>query len=102
MIFPTASDMVRPIRLPESIRQWAWESLHGKYGDEAMRYNSVSMDDFPEFDALDDLKKYDAAITQIAACAPIRICPHERVSGSATLGAAPTRETVHIRPTAIP
>ena len=88
MIFPTASSTPRPIRLSEEIRDWAWRSLHGQYGDEAIRNDSVSLDDFENFEALSSLQRYDAAIQKIARCAPLRICPEERVCGAATLGLA--------------
>ena len=49
MIFPTASLTKRPIRLSEEIRDWAWRSMHGEYGDEALRHMSVSLDDIDDF-----------------------------------------------------
>ena len=36
MVFPTASTHPRPIRLNEQIRDWAWRSMHGEFGDDAM------------------------------------------------------------------
>jgi len=88
MIFPTAANTPRPVRLPENIRAWAWESLHGKYGDEAMTCPWVEMDDIPGFDTLPPLEMQDLAITRIAETAPLRLCPEELVCGSATLGGA--------------
>ena len=86
MIFPTAAAFPRPIRLPESVRAWAWESLHGKYGDEAVSHGFVTMDDIPGFASLSPLEKQDLAITRIAETAPLRICTEELVCGAATLG----------------
>lgn len=96
MIFPTASSTPRPIRLSEEIRDWAWRSLHGQYGDEAIRNDSVSLDDFENFEELSSLQQYDAAIQKIARCAPLRICPEERICGAATLGLA-IQEIVPVR-----
>ncbi|MBE6885051.1 MAG: hypothetical protein E7487_10640 [Ruminococcaceae bacterium] len=86
--FMTAADTARPIRLNENIRQWAWDSLHGKYGDEAMANFSVSVDNVAGFETLSETKKYDIAIRRIAEEAPLRICKEELVSGAATLGEA--------------
>lgn len=88
MEFYTASLEKRPVRLSENIRRWAWESEHGKYGDEAMRVPAVEMGDIPDFDRLPKLKKLDLAIRRIAEQAPIRLCEHEKQAGSATLGNA--------------
>ncbi len=86
IIFPTASSEPRPIRLKESTRAWAWESLHGKYGDEAMAHPHISLDHIENFDGLTDLQKQDIAIREIAEKAPVRLCPEELICGSATLG----------------
>lgn len=88
MIFPTASKEARPVRLKDATRKWAWESLHGKYGDEAMQNPSISVDDIKNFEFLSDIAKYDTAIRRIASKAPIRICPEEKICGAATLGTA--------------
>ena len=88
MIFSTASSVPRPVRLPEALRQWAWDSMHGKYGDEAVRYDSISLDHIPDFESMSPIRKYDAAIMEIAKDAPLRICPEEQICGSATLGMA--------------
>ncbi len=88
MIFHTASDIPRPIRLTDSTRKWAFASLHGKYGDEAMRTPCVNLDYIEKFDDLSDTEKYDIAIRNIAEKAPVRICPEERICGAATLGDA--------------
>lgn len=88
MMFLTAADILRPVRLKKSIREWAFESLHGKYGDEAMNACCVVLDDIEGFDTLSDTEKYDAAIRRIAEKAPLRICSEERICGAATLGDA--------------
>ncbi|MBO5224434.1 MAG: hypothetical protein J6C23_07980 [Clostridia bacterium] len=77
----------RPKRLKASTRKWAWESLHGKYGTEAMQTPFLSVLQ-ENFDSWDNYDKYDYMIEMCAKKAPIRICAEELVSGSATLGAA--------------
>lgn len=86
MKFPTASTTPRPVRLSKELRQWAWESLHGKYGDEAMTHAGVVLDDIPDVRSLDWQALYDLAVREIAAKAPLRLCPYESIAGSATLG----------------
>ncbi|MFR1519094.1 MAG: pyruvate formate lyase family protein, partial [Clostridia bacterium] len=86
MEFYTAGSEKRPIRLSEETRRFAEESLYGKYGDEAMRNFTVSMDDTEGFETLSELEKYDAMIRKIAREAPLRYCPGEKISGAATLG----------------
>ncbi len=88
MKFYTASETERPVRLPEEIRAWAWASEHGQYGDEAMTHPAVEMSDIPGFDGMTALEKQDLALMRIAERAPVRICPGEKLSGSATLGMA--------------
>lgn len=88
MVFYTPFSEPRPIRLCEDTRQYAWESMHGKYGDEARRYNYVPVDHIPGFSELSDVDKYNICIEEIAKNAPIRICRSERICGSATLGSA--------------
>ena len=78
----------RPTRLCEETRQFAWDSLSGEYGRQTRCWPSVSLDDVEEFEKLTALEQHDLAIERIAAEAPIRICKHEKVSGSATLGYA--------------
>ncbi|MBE5733206.1 MAG: hypothetical protein E7353_09310 [Clostridiales bacterium] len=77
----------RPIRLKASTRKWAWESLHGKYGTEAMQTPFLDVLD-NAFDKWDNYDKYDYMIELCAKNAPIRICDEELVCGSATLGAS--------------
>jgi len=86
--FYTVSPQGRPIRLSEETRQFAWDSLQGKYGDQTMEAPGVYMDETPGFEDMTELEKYDAAIRLIATIAPIRICKSERISGAATFGMA--------------
>ncbi len=88
MKFFTSSLEERPINLSDEIRRWAWDSLQGKYGDEALQNLYVLMDDIEGFADLTPHQKHDLCIKRIAQTAPIRICEHELVSGSATLGYA--------------
>lgn len=86
----------RPVRLSEATRRFADESLHGRYGDDAMRTPSVALDDpaHPDcltrerFDALSDIGRQDAAIAALAKYAPIRLCEDEKICGAATCGLA--------------
>jgi len=86
--FYTVSEEPRPVRLPEEVRQWAWDSLHGKYGDEAVANYAVAMDDLPGIEEMTLEEKVDAAVLRIAKEAPIRVTPCEAVCGAGTLGLA--------------
>lgn len=86
MEFYSAIPDARPIRLKEEIRMWAWESMHGKYGDEAIKAYAVPMDDITGFEEMNPLRQHDLMLRRIAERAPIRVCEQERVSGAATLG----------------
>lgn len=66
MRFQTASATPRPVRLAPATRQWAWNSLHGLYGDDAARTPCVSLDEIDGFSSMPPLAQYDAAIRQIA------------------------------------
>lgn len=88
MIFATASDTPRPIRLSEALREWAYESLHGRYGDEAKSTPCVTLEHINDFEKLSDIKRYDLAVREIAEKAPVRLQEHEMLCGSATLGDA--------------
>ena len=88
VVFPTAASVPRPVRLPESTRRFAWESLHAKYGREAEANPGVHLDDVPGFRELPPIDRYDIAIRRIAEEAPLRLCEGERLSGAATLGVA--------------
>lgn len=87
MIFQTASNIKRPIRLSSTTRKWAYKSLHGEYGSKARQTPYVNITD-EHFESLDLLDKYDILIKEIVQNAPIRICEEELISGSATLGAS--------------
>ncbi len=78
----------RPVRSSEQTRQFAYESLNHKYGKMTRETPCVSLDDCADFESLDPVQRYDAAIEKIVRCAPIRICDGEKVSGAATLGNA--------------
>lgn len=88
MLFHTPADTPRPVRLSNQTRLFACRSLQGKYGDEAVSFDSVVLDDYPGFAELDAYDKYDVAIREITKNAPVRICDGELLSGSATLGHA--------------
>ncbi len=88
MEFFSAPHTTRPVRLSEATRQFAWDSLHYRYGQDTMKTPAVTLDDLPDFAALDPAERYDLAIAQIARQAPLRICEGERLSGAATLGRA--------------
>ena len=86
MKFYTANGLERPVRLSESTRLFAYESLGHKYGLDTKKTDWVTLDGIDNFDKLTELEKYDAAIAKIASDAPIRICDGEKISGAATLG----------------
>ena len=88
MEFYSAANIKRPVRLSENTREFAYRSLCGYYGDEAMKTPYVSMDGTDGFENMSDYEKYDAIVLKIAKEAPLRICEQERVSGAATLGGA--------------
>lgn len=88
MEFYTPSKLKRPVRLSEKTREFAYESLLGKYGRDTLAAPAVSVDDVPDIKNATDIEKYDAAIRKIALTAPIRICENELISGAATLGDA--------------
>jgi formate C-acetyltransferase len=76
------------VRLCEKTRKFAYESIHGRYGTEALKTPYVSLDDIKNFDTMNDLEKYDTAIRKIVTDCPIRIAEDELISGSANLGNA--------------
>lgn len=87
--FFTSSGITRPIRLKESTRKFAYESLYEhKYGLDAKKTPNVSLKHVPGFEQMSPLEQYNAAITEIVEKAPIRICENEMLSGAATLGDA--------------
>ncbi|MBR6772229.1 MAG: hypothetical protein IKM29_02435 [Clostridia bacterium] len=88
MNFFTSASEKRPVYLCEETRKFAYESMHGKYGDEAMKAYAVVLDGVLGFEEMEPLDKYDTAIKLIAQNAPLRLCEGERVVGAATLGLA--------------
>lgn len=88
MIFETQNGLVRPIRLSEETRQFAYDSLHRKYGLDTLRVMEVNLDDVENYGEMTPLQRYDLAIRRIVTEAPVRICEGERISGAATLGRA--------------
>ncbi len=88
MEFYAPDGMKRPVRLSESTRRFAYDSLHFLYGRDTKKTPAVVMDDEPGFSSLSSLGRYDAAIRRIAEKAPLRFAPGERLSGAATLGMA--------------
>ena len=79
---------IRPKRLSEETRLFAYESLCHKYGKMTDDTPYVSLDDAAGYEKMTHLEKYDTAVRYIAERSPIRICGGEKVSGAATLGLA--------------
>lgn len=88
MEFYTCSKFRRPVRLCEETRLFAYESLNHKYGLDTLATPHVSLHNVENYETMSALEKYNAAIEQIAAKAPVRICKGELLSGAATLGDA--------------
>lgn len=88
MKFYSATNLERPIRLTEETRQFAFESLNRKYGKDTMENMSIALDSVAGFEEMSEIEKYNSAIYEISANAPLRICPGEKLSGAATLGTA--------------
>ena len=92
MQFYTSTPFIRPIRLSETTREFAYESLHFKYGRDTEKTPAITLDGKQYrgkyFSQLTNLEKYDFAIEEIAKNAPIRICDNELISGAAPLGLA--------------
>lgn len=88
MEFYTPKGLKRPIRLCESTRKFAYESLNHKYGLDTRKTMAIALDDIDEaaFSSMTKLEKYDLSIERIVKEAPLRICESERLSGAATLG----------------
>ncbi|HHV50553.1 MAG TPA: hypothetical protein GXX54_02465 [Clostridiales bacterium] len=78
MEFYAVANQKRPVRLSHETREFAWESLKGKYGDDAMKTPYVPLDHIDGFELLSPLKQYDLAIKEIAQKAPLRICKNEK------------------------
>lgn len=86
MDFYTSYSEARPVRLSADTRQFAYDSLHHKYGTETRSHPAVSLDHIEGISEMPMLDQYDIAIREIVLKAPIRICKNERISGAATLG----------------
>lgn len=83
-----ATNGKRPIRLGESTRKFAYESLNHKYGQDTLKNFAISMDDYEGYENLTPIQQYDMAVEAVAEKSPIRICDNEKLSGAATLGLA--------------
>ncbi|MBO4979248.1 MAG: hypothetical protein J6D16_02450 [Clostridia bacterium] len=88
MDFYTQNGKKRPIRLSETTRQFAFDSLNRRYGLDTLKTDAICLDDVEGFDAFSNIEKYDISIRKIAEQAPVRICENEKISGAATLGMA--------------
>ena len=88
MEFYSPNGIARPVRLCEQTRRFAAESLGHKYGLDTARVPAIELDGVEGIDSMTAIERYDAAISAIAAEAPVRICEGERISGAATLGLA--------------
>lgn len=88
MEFYTSLGKKRPVRLCEETRQFAYESLNYKYGQDTRKTMFVSTDGIPGYVDMTDMEQYNASVYEIATKAPIRICENEKLSGAATLGGA--------------
>ena len=62
MKFYAPHNCVRPVRLSEDTRRFAFDSLHCRYGSETLAHNAVPLDDVPAFETLSDIEKYDRMI----------------------------------------
>lgn len=78
----------RPVRLSESTRDFAWDSLNAKYGRLAKTTPSLEAEQINGFAEMTSYEKYDAMIRLIAEKAPVRIFDGELFCGSASLGSA--------------
>ena len=75
MEFYTPKGLTRPIRLCESTRKFAYDSLNHKYGLDTRKTMAIALDDIDEatFSSLSKLEKYDLSIERIVKEAPLRI-----------------------------
>ena len=88
MEFYTSSKLKRPVRLNETTRRFAFESLNHKYGLDTLKTDSISLDGVEGYFSMSALEKYNAGVYEIVTRAPVRVCEGELISGAATLGAA--------------
>ena len=66
MEFYTTSKIKRPVRLSESTRRFAYDSLNHKYGLDTLRVGSVSMNGVEGYETMSALEKYNAGVAAIA------------------------------------
>ncbi len=89
MNFYTVSKDPRPVRLSESTRQFAYESLElHAFGQEAMKTPAVTMDHVEGFAEMTPLEKERLILREIAEKAPVPLRYGERLCGGARLGLA--------------
>ena len=88
MLFYTQNGKERPVRLCESTRQFAYDSLSRKYGLDTLKVEAVPLEHIEGIAHWTKIEQYDRIIREIAENAPIRICDGEKLSGAATLGYA--------------
>ncbi len=89
MVFYTVYRDPRPVRLSESTRQYAYESLElHAYGLEAMKTPAVTMDHIEGFEALSLLEKERLILREIAEKTPVSLRFGELLCGGARLGLA--------------
>ncbi len=88
MEFFTVSNEKRPMRLSESTRRFAYDSLNHVYGADTQQVYAVKLDNIEGFESKSLLEKYDIAISEIVKQARIRLVPGEMLSGAATFGLA--------------
>lgn len=89
MKFYTVYQDPRPVRLCDTTRQFAYDSLENHaYGLEAMKTPAVTMDHIEGFAELSPLEKERLILTEIAEKCPVRLIQGERICGAASLGLA--------------
>jgi hypothetical protein len=88
MVFYTPFSEPRPTRLCEETRLFAWESMHGKYGDEARRYHAVSVDHIPGFSSFPRLSKCNICMRRNRQKRHVSIAESGRFAVRQTLGSA--------------
>ena len=89
MEFYTVYKEPRPVRLSETTRQFAYESLElHTYGLEAMKTPAVTMDHIEGFAELTPLEKERLILREIAEKAPVPLRYGELLCGGARLGLA--------------
>ena len=69
MEFYTQNKLQRPVRLCESTRQFAFDSLNQVYGKDTLKVMDIPLDDIENLGSLSPLEKYDTAISEIARIA---------------------------------